>query len=316
MGSYPKSSSILIVDDIDPVFINILKEAGHRVDYRPDISMKETTACISKYDALVLRSKFKVEAEFLNQCPRLKVIARAGAGVDNIDVQYAQKLGIELVSAPEGNCNAVAEHMLGMLLVLLHNLRIGDLQVRSGQWLREENRGVELQGRTAGLIGYGNNGRAMAKKLSGMGVKVLAYDKYLKNYSDSYAKQADMEELYREADVLSLHIPLTGETHELITTEFLARFHKPIFFLNGARGEIVRIKDVLAAMESQRVLGAAFDVLPVEKFPALKKTDWYAELIQNPRVVLTPHVAGWTKESYYKIAKVLGDKLVKALSNH
>jgi D-3-phosphoglycerate dehydrogenase len=302
--------SILIVDDIHPIFIDIVQSAGLTVDYKPFITYEETCACISDYQVLVLRSKFKVDPELIDLAKKLKVIARAGAGVDNIDIDYAKQKDIQLISANEGNCDAVGEHMLGMLLSLSNNLCVGDSEIRKGKWLREENRGFELGGKSIALIGYGNNGQAMARKLSGFDVEILAYDKYRINYSDAFVKESTMAEIFEKADIISLHIPLTTETKEMINERFISQFKKPFYFLNGSRGEVVNMTDVLVGLESKKILGAAFDVLPVEKFPALTSTNWFEKLKKYPNVLLSPHIAGWTTESYYKIAKVLAEKLV------
>ncbi len=301
---------LLIVDDIHPIFIEIVEKAGILVDYKPTITFDEVLACIADYEGLVLRSKFLVKPELIDAGKKLKIIARAGAGVDNIDVAYAESRGITLVSAPEGNCDAVAEHMLGMLLSLLNNLRISDLEIRNGEWKREENRGFELGGKTVGLIGYGNNGQAMARKLSGFSVNVFAYDKYRVDYSDEFAEESSMIKIFEEADVLSLHIPLTTDTRALVNTDFLAKFRKPIYFINGSRGETVEIHNIIKALQDKKILAAAFDVLPVEKFPPLTSTDWFEELKNFRNVQFSPHIAGWTVESYYKIAKVLAEKVV------
>lgn len=303
---------LLIVDDIDPVFISIVKDAGLEVDYRPDMTYEEALGCIASYQGLVVRSKFNVRSEFIDRAKELKIIARAGAGVDNIDSEYAGRKNIQLISAPEGNCDAVAEHMLGMILSLSNKLRIGDTEIRQGLWKREENRGFELGGKTIGLIGYGNNGQAMARKLSGFGVQVLAYDKYRTDYSDTFAKEATMKELFENVDILSLHIPLTSETKAMVDGRFIAQFKKPIYLLNGSRGEIVAMEAIIEALKSKKIAGAAFDVLPIEKFPGLYSTGWFEALKKYPNVVLSPHVAGWTVESYYKIAKILAKKVVLA----
>ena len=308
-----KSFRILIVDDIHPVFVEILQAAGFFVDYQPFFTYEETLLCIADYHVLVLRSKFKVNADLIDLATNLKVIARAGAGVDNIDVEYADHKNIKLISANEGNCDAVAEHMLGMLLSLLHNLRISDDEIRKGIWKREENRGTELSGKTVGLIGYGNNGQAMARKLSGFGVKVLAYDKYRGDYSDAFAQEATMVKIFEEVDILSLHIPLTKETKGLINGLYISKFRKPFYLLNGSRGGIVDMDAIVQALAQGRVLGGAFDVLPIESFPALASTSWFNELKEYSNVILSPHVAGWTVESYFKIGEILAKKLVKLL---
>ncbi|QNL50070.1 phosphoglycerate dehydrogenase [Olivibacter sp. SDN3] len=302
--------NVLIVDDIHQVFMDRLSEAGINFSYFPAIGRTEALKMLKDYEVLVVRSKFKIDEEVFSAADHLSIIARAGAGMDNIDEQLAEEYGVRLINAPEGNRDAVGEHMIGMLLSMLNNLSAGDKQVRGGIWLREQNRGVELGGKTVALIGYGNNGQAMARKLSGFGVNVIAYDKYKTGFSDQYAKEVSMEEVVRDADILSLHIPLTRETHRLVDAEYLLHFKKPIFFLNGARGEIVDIMAVLDAIDHGKILGAAFDVLPLERFPEASTVDWFERLSNHEGVLLTPHVAGWSVESYFKIAAVLADKLI------
>lgn len=304
---------ILVVDDIHGVFLDQLDSIGAIYDYRPEITRAEALAILPKYEVLIIRSKFKVDTEVFDIGQKLRCIGRAGAGMDNIDELQARERGVILLNAPEGNRDAVAEHMIGMLLALMNNLVRANGEIRKGQWLREANRGFELGGRTVALIGYGNNGQAMAKKLSGFGVRVIAYDKYKTGFSDNYVEEVSMEQVVKQADVLSLHIPLTRETRNLINAEYLFHFRKPIFFLNAARGEIVDVGAVLKAMASGKILGAAFDVLPIEKFPELAQTEWFENLIADGKVLLSPHVAGWTVESYYKIAAVLAAKLINFL---
>lgn len=301
---------LLIVDDIHPVFAEKLTAKNIAFDYLPTIGKDEALQIIHQYTGLVIRSKFKVNAAFMDAAPELRFIARGGAGMDNIDDAHAQEKGITLLNAPEGNRNAVGEHMVGMLLGLMNNLYRGNAEIKDGRWLREENRGLELAGRTVALIGYGNNGGAMARKLAGFDVKVIAYDKYKTGFSDQYATEATMEEVAHQADVLSLHIPLTDASRGMVDAAYLARFRNPIFFLNGARGEIVQIPAILDALDAGQVLGAAFDVLPVEKFPALADQPWYEPLMAHDRVVCSPHVAGWSVESYFKIADVLVEKVI------
>ncbi|GAA4801458.1 2-hydroxyacid dehydrogenase [Olivibacter ginsenosidimutans] len=305
---------ILIVDDIHPIFLEQLNRLGATCTYLPDIDLDGALAILSDYDVLVIRSKFKVDAEVLKVGKKLQCIARAGAGMDNIDEQLATDKKIQLLNAPEGNCDAVAEHALGMLLSLMNNLPKGDKEIRTGLWKRESNRGIELGGKTVALIGYGNNGQATARKLSGFGVRIIAYDKYKTGFSDGYVQEVSMEQVVKEADVLSLHIPLTRETRNLVNREYLFHFRKPIFFLNTSRGEIVDVDAVLENISQGKILGAAFDVLPIEKFPALQKTSWYEKLIASDNVLLSPHVAGWSVESYYKIAAVLANKLIHFIS--
>lgn len=302
--------NILIVDDLHEILLEKLRKANIPFNYQPDITREEAEKLIPEYQGLLIRSKFQVDQAFMDLAPKLELIGRAGAGMDNIDDAYAASKGITLLSANEGNCDAVGEHMIGMLLSLMNNLNRGNWEVRNGQWRREENRGYELKGRTVALIGYGHNGKAMAKKLSGFDVNIIAYDKYKTGFSDQYVREVSMEEVVRQADVLSFHIPLTRETKGMVDEEYLFHFRKPIFFLMGARGGIVQVPAVLKALDSGKILGAAFDVLPVEKFPTLQEQAWFADLINRDNVLLSPHVAGWTYESYYKLSDFLVEKIL------
>lgn len=302
--------NILIVDDIHHILLKKLDQVGIVYDYQPSFSRANAEQVIQHYTGLVIRSKFQVDASFLDLAANLQFIARPGAGMDNIDEEYATSKGIHLFPANDGNKDAVGEHMIGMLLALMNNLNRGHREVCTGQWCREENRGYELKGRTVALIGYGHNGQAMAKKLSGFDVNVIAYDKYKTGFSDAYAKEVSMEEVVRQADVLSFHTPLTRETRGMVDDEYLFHFRKPIFFLMGARGAITNISSVLKYLDAGKILGAAFDVLPIEKFPALSETDWYADLISRDNVLLSPHVAGWTFDSYYKLSDIIADKII------
>lgn len=302
--------NILIVDDIHKILLDKFDENNISYNYQPDIKREEAEQLIASYDGLIIRSKFQVDKNFIDLGTKLQFIGRSGAGMDNIDEAYASSKGITLLPANEGNRDAVGEHMIGMLLSLMNNLNRGDKEIRNGKWRREENRGYELMGRTIALIGYGHNGQAMAKKLSGFGVTVLAYDKYKTGFSDEYATEVSMEEVVKRADILSFHIPLTRETKGMVDEEYLLHFRKPIFFLMGARGGIAHIPAILKNLDNGKILGAAFDVLPIEKFPALAQEEWYADLIQRDNVLLSPHVAGWTFESYYKLSAILADKII------
>lgn len=303
------NKSILIVDDLHPAFKQEAEALGYVVSDEPLFTREQTLAVIKDYEGLAVRTKFQVDRELIDASPKLKFIARAGAGMDNVDEAYAQSKGIACINAPEGNADAVAEHAIGMLLSLMNKLRQADQQVRAGIWDREGNRGWELKGKTVGIIGYGYMGQSFAQKLQGFGVEVIAYDKYKTGFSDNYAREVSMEEIVKFSDVLSLHLPLTRETRNLVDTEYLFHFRKPIFFLNTSRGEIVHTSAVLNAIADGKILGAGLDVLEVEKFPALAEQNWYAELAKNDKVVLSPHVAGWTFESYRKISEVLAEKL-------
>ena len=302
-------NNILIVDDIHPIFIERVEAMGYHCDYRPLIKADEALQIIGDYVGLVMRSKFKLNRQYLDAGKNLRFVCRAGAGMDNIDEAYAAEKGIELINAPEGNADAVGEHAIGLLLALMNNFRNADNEIRSGTWKREANRGYELKGKTVGIIGYGFMGHSFARKLSGFEVNVIAYDKYKTGFSDQYAREVSMEEIVKHSDVLSLHIPLTAETDGMVNDEYLFHFKKPIFLINTARGKIVKLKAVLNAIDQGKILGAGLDVLEIEKFPLLAEQEWFNELRQSGKVIFTPHVAGWTFDSYWKISEVMAEKL-------
>jgi D-3-phosphoglycerate dehydrogenase len=297
------------VDDLHPAFKNEALDLGYEVDDFPLIKKEEVLQILKNYQGIAIRTKFRVDEEVMNAGPNLKFVARAGAGMDNIDVAFADKKNIQLINAPEGNADAVGEHCIGLLLSLMNNFRKADAEIRNGIWEREGNRGYELKGKTIGIIGYGNNGNAFAKKLKGFEVKVLAYDKYKTGFSDDFVSEASMEEIVKYSDVLSLHIPLTKETKQMVNEDYFSYFNKPIFFINAARGEIVNINAVLKAIKSGKILGAGLDVLEKEKFPALADAEFYTDLIKEEKLILTPHIGGWTFDSYRKISEVLIAKL-------
>lgn len=300
---------ILIADYLHPVFKEEAEKLGFECHDMPMISREEALKIIRDYKGIAIRTKFLIDREVIDAGNNLKFIARAGAGMDNIDEEYAVSKGIHCINAPEGNRDAVGEHVMGMLLSLLNKLRNGDKQIRNGVWDREANRGFELKGKTVALIGYGNNGRSLAQKLSGFEVDVIAYDKYKTSFSDQYAREVSMEEIVKHADILSYHIPLTRETRQLFNEEYLFHFRKPIILLNASRGGIVNTKAVIDGLKNGKILAAGLDVLEVEKFPALSEQPWFTELIENDKVILSPHVAGWSVESYRKISEVLAEKL-------
>ncbi|MFA6246528.1 MAG: 2-hydroxyacid dehydrogenase [Mucilaginibacter sp.] len=302
-------NNILIVDDLHPAFIEQAEGFGYTINYQPDMKLDEAYAIINNYDGLVIRSKFQVDRKFIDQATHLRFICRAGAGMDNIDEDYALEKGIKLINAPEGNMDAVGEHAIGLLLSLMNNMNTADAEIRAGNWRREKNRGYELKGRTVGIIGYGHMGSSFAKKLSGFDVNVIAYDKYKTGFSDRYAREVSMEEIVKHSDVLSLHIPLTKETDGMVNDEYFYHFKKPIFFINTARGKIVKTSAVLSAIKQGKIIAAGLDVLEVEKFPSLAEQAWFDELRQSGKVILSPHVGGWTFESYRKISEVMARKL-------
>lgn len=303
------NKKILIADHLHPAFKEQAEKLGYQCDDMPLISREETLRILKGYTGIAIRTKFLIDREIIDAGSNLKFIARAGAGMDNVDESYAVSRGIACINAPEDNRDAVGEHVIGMLLALLNNLRNGDQQIRNGIWDREENRGFELKGRTVAIIGYGNNGSSFARKLSGFEVNVIAYDKYKTGFSDGYATEASMEEIVKHADVLSFHIPLTRETRQLFNEEYLFHFRKPIILLNASRGEIVNTQTVVEGLKNGKITAAGLDVLEIEKFPALSEQPWFNDLKENKNVILSPHVAGWSVESYRKISEVLAEKL-------
>ena len=307
---------ILIADQMHPSLFAMLDSQGWAYDYRPDFRRNDIISCLADYDGLIIRSKTRIVEELLTQSTLLRIIARAGAGLDLIDDAATQRLGITLFHAGTGNRDAVAEHTVGMLLMLFNNLNRADREVRQAIWDREGNRGVELMGKTVGLIGYGNNGSATAQRLSGFGCRVLAYDKYRENYADQYAEEGTLADIQREADVLSLHIPLTELTRNLVNESFIAGFHKPFYLINVSRGEIVNSAAVVQAMKDGKIPGACLDVLENEKLSQLTnpQQDAFDYLRSSPRTVLTPHIAGWSHESYVRINEVLVQQIAAWLA--
>jgi D-3-phosphoglycerate dehydrogenase len=298
---------ILIADSMHHSLFEMLDEQNWGYDYHPEYKREDIKNALPGYDGLMIRSKTFLDREMLENASKLRFIARAGAGLDLIDLEVAKELGIEVFHAGTGNRDAVAEHALGMLLALFNNILRADRQVRNGIWDREGNRGVELLGKTVGLIGYGNNGSATARRLSGFGCRVLAYDKYRDNYGDTFATESSVEEIQREADILSLHIPLTDITRHLVDDEFIRAFAKPFYLLNLSRGEVVKLSAVKDALGSGKIKGACLDVLENEKIGKLNAEQQvvFDYLCASDRVVLTPHIAGWTHESYVRINEVL-----------
>ena len=305
---------ILHLDSNHPYLIEELGALGfeNHTDYSAPKSEIETK--IQEYDGIVIRSRFSIDKSFLDKASNLKFIGRVGAGLENIDVTYAKQQGIFLASAPEGNRNAVGEHSLGMLLSLFNKLNKADAEVRKGIWDREGNRGLELDGKTVGLIGYGNMGKAFAKKLSGFDIDVLCYD-IKGGVGDDYARQVGILELRQKAEVISLHVPETPLTRQMVNTEFISAFHKPFWLLNTARGNCVVTKDLVAALRSGKILGAGLDVLEYEKssfenlFTEKEFPEAFKYLLGAENVLLSPHVAGWTVESKLKLAQTIVDKI-------
>ena len=300
---------ILFIDTVHPLLKQELEKENHICDSAYNKSKTEIQQIISNYQGIIIRSRFKIDKQFIDCGSNLKFIARAGSGLENIDVEYAENKNIHCYNAAEGNRQAVAEHALGMLLSLFNNLNNADQEVREGKWERERNRGIELAGKTVGIIGYGNNGSAFAEVLKGFNVKILAYDKYLTNYP----QESSMENINKEADIISLHVPLTDETTYLVDDNFINRFVKNFYLINTARGKCVNTKNLVKALENKKIKGACLDVLEYEKtsFENLSKDGLTSDmqyLMNAKNTILSPHVAGWTVESNVKIAEVLLNK--------
>ena len=307
---------ILHLDKNHPLLLEKLSEAGFINEENYKASKAEIEEIISGYEGIVIRSRFNIDKQFLDAAKNLKFIARVGAGLESIDTEYAEKLGIKLIAAPEGNRNAVGEHALGMLLSLFNNLTKADSEVKNGLWNREANRGIELDGKTVGIIGYGNMGKAFAKKLRGFDCEVLCFD-IKENVGDENAKQISLQKLQQNADVLSLHTPWTPLTDKMINSEFINSFSKPFWLINTARGKSVVTADLVSALKAGKILGAGLDVLEFEKlsFETLFDSDnlpnSLKELFAMDNVILSPHIAGWTVESKEKLATVIAEKIIE-----
>ena len=306
---------VIFIDSVHPILEQRLTQAGFICERHFKTTFEELTKILPNAYGLVLRSRFTIDAAFLAHCPQLKFIARSGSGLENIDKQSCEFKQIRLYNSPEGNRNAVAEHALGMLLSLLNKLNKADKEVRSGIWSREQNRGEELDGKTVGIIGYGNNGAAFAKKLRGFDVKVLAFDKYKSGFGDHFVQECTLEAIQQQADILSFHIPQNKETKYLFNQEFLQQMQKPFYLLNLSRGKIVDTEALIRGLQLGRIKGAGLDVLEYEQksFEAFFDREMppaFQALIQQENVVLTPHVGGWTTESYVKLSSVLADKIL------
>jgi D-3-phosphoglycerate dehydrogenase len=308
---------ILHIDSNHPLLWNQLEQAGF-VNHEDFTSSKaDIEAKIHNYQGIVIRSRFKIDQTFLDKATNLQFIARVGAGLESIDCEYAQSKNIALIAAPEGNRNAVAEHSLGMILSLFNNLNQADAEIRAGHWNRESNRGHELDGKTVGIIGYGNMGKAFAKKLRGFEVEVLCYD-IQENVGDANARQVSFAEFLEKVDVLSLHLPWTPETDKMVDAAFINGFAKPLWIINTSRGKNIVTADLVAALQSGKVLGAGLDVLEYEKlsfetlFQDATTPEAFQYLLNAKNVILTPHIAGWTFESHERLAQVIVDK-IKAL---
>jgi len=304
---------VLIIDEMHLSIIPMLEDLGHNVIYSPKITRSEILDQLHDVEGLIIRSKTPMDKELLLKAPKLKFIARAGAGLDKIDLDYLKGRNIKLFHAAKGNRDAVAEHAVGMLLGLFNQLIKADSEVRKGVWDREGNRGHELAGKSVGILGFGNMGSAFSKRLKGFDVAILAYDKYKKGFGSKNVKEVIWEELKAEIDILSLHVPLTSETKGFLTIDELASFAKPFWLINTARGELISFETLNEALDKGILKGAALDVLENEKFQNFSEDQkfQFEKLAARENVIFSPHVAGWTFESYEKINQVLVKKIKK-----
>jgi len=313
--------NILFIDSAHPCMKEVLEMNGFVCDDGTKMDVKEIHTIIHKYTGIIVRSRININKDFIDKAINLQFIGRVGAGMESIDMSYAQEKNVSCFNSPEGNRDAVGEQALGMLLSLMNNLNRADRQVRNSEWIREENRGFEIKGKTIAIIGYGNMGSSFARKLKGFEANVIAYDKYKQNYSDEFVQESSWNEIVEKADILSLHVPLTEETRYLINNSIIGKFKKDFWLINTARGPVVNTADLVLALKSGKIKGAALDVIEYEEtsFESLSLKNMPAPwkyLVNNDKVILTPHIAGWTEESKEKLATVLAHKIIAFMKNN
>lgn len=306
---------VAFIDTVHPALENQLTQKGVQCDGLYRAGREELKTLIVDYDGIVIRSRTRMDQDFLSHAKKLRFIARSGAGMENIDLEYCKRRNIVCFNSPEGNRDAVGEHAIGMILMLMNQLKRCDAEVREGLWKREENRGHEIAGKTVAIIGYGNMGSALAKKLTGFDCRIIAYDKYKKGFGTTNVQEVDLNTIFNEADIVSLHVPLSEETHYLVNENFIHSMKKPFYLINTARGQNVQLKAVQQGLESGKIIGACLDVLEFEKssFENLSLEHIPSEmqyLIHSDKVILSPHVAGWTHESYVKLSTYLAEKII------
>lgn len=306
---------IYVLDQVHPILMERLNKQGHFCVDATQFSFEDLLAVKDDVEGIIIRARFFLSADWLSNFSSLQFIARSGSGLENIDVNFCNEKNINLFNSPEGNRNAVAEHALGMLLSLMNKIQRSHQQIKNGIWKREENRGEELDGKTVGIIGFGNNGAAFAKKLRGFDVKILAYDKYKTGFGDSWVQESTLEAILKNADIISLHIPQNKETIHWVNDAFIASVEKPFYLLNLSRGKIVDTESLVRGLASQKIKAAGLDVLEYESkdFESIFAQQLPAALnylLQSNRVILTPHVGGWTRESYFKLSNILADKIL------
>jgi D-3-phosphoglycerate dehydrogenase len=309
---------ILFVDEVHPILAERLTSIGFTCEYDYQSTKDEIEYKINEYFGLVIRSRFPVDKKLLQKATGLKFIARSGSGLENIDLETAKSLNIKIFNSPEGNATAVAEHALGMLLTLFNKICIGNFEVKNKQWNREKNRGIELEGKTIGIIGYGVMGSAFAKRLQGFNCSIIAHDKYKSNFGNTLVSEVNLNEIFNRADIVSLHLPQTEETFHYVDDLFIEKMKKPFYLINTARGKNVSTKALVKGLKSGKISGACLDVLEYEKssFENLETDENFNYLCNAGNVLLTPHVAGWTVESYFKLSDILADKIENWLKNN
>lgn len=302
---------VLITAKVHPYLINELEAKGYTVSYQPAVTYDEVVAQVKDVEGLIVTTRIKVDKNMLDQAGRLKWIGRLGSGMELIDVPYAESKGILCVSSPEGNADTVGEQVVGMLVCLMHNILKSNLELREGIWEREGNRAWELGGRTVGIIGYGHTGSAVARRLRGFGVNIIAYDKYKTNYGTDEVKEVSLQEIFEQAEIVTTHLPLTGETFHMVNETFLRSFAKPIYYINASRGKVVDTPALAAGLQSGLVKGACLDVLENEKLSSYTPAEQeiFHQLLTAPNVVITPHIAGYSHEASVKMAQFVLRKL-------
>lgn len=307
---------ILFLDSVHPNLEEKLAEKGFLCKHEYKKTKTEIENIISEFEGIVIRSRFKIDKTFLEKATKLKFIARSGAGMENIDVEFALQKGLKCYNSPEGNRDAVAEHAIGMLLTLFNNLCRANYEAKQGIWNREKNRGIEIAGKTVGIIGYGFMGEAFAERLKGFRCNIIAYDKYKSGFGNNFVKESSLQEIFKNTDILSIHLPQSAETEHFVNKDFINQFSKPIYFINTARGKNVNTQHLVDALKAEKILGACLDVLEYEEvsFENLNKNtlpEAFQYLAESEKVILSPHIAGWTIESYIKLSSFLADKILQ-----